>query len=109
MGVSKDETANRKAATTTSAKSPAYSGSHVATPDTALDWGLVDPALLQRTVGAVTRAGDAVSFARGAHGRWLSCTVLAGGEKYRYPCESVEGCELVLERIEIEAQARTSR
>jgi len=106
MGVSKDEQANRKVHSPDSGKKPAYTGSHVETPETPLEWGVVDPATLQRAVSAVTVAGDAISFARGAHGRWLSVTVLAGGEKYRYPCTTVEGCEIVLDQIENEARRR---
>jgi len=106
MGVSKDEATNRKAPTPGATKRPAYSGQAMDNTAAGLDWGLVDPAILQRAVSSVTAAGDAISFARGARGRWLSVTVLADGEKYRQQGDSVESAELVLENVERDAHNR---
>jgi len=107
MGVSKDEQMNRKAAGPAAPKRAAYSGAESDHTVQGLDWGVVDPAILQRAVSAVTAAGDAISLARGARGRWLSVTILADGNKYRDQGATVEYVEQILERVCDEAQLRT--
>jgi hypothetical protein len=47
-----------------------------------LSWGSVEPSLVSDCIEAVNATGDAISFARGANGAWLSLTILSGGNRY---------------------------
>lgn len=105
MGISKDEQSNRRAPKTTASGTSPYSGTQVQTGNGGLDWGYADNALLQRCTSAVTARGDAISFARGAHGAWLSLTILSGGEKYKKVAFTLEEADYILEQTAKEAQA----
>jgi len=76
-----------------------YGGVSTATPGVVLGWDAVNEMLLAETVAAVNRAGDAITFARGAHGRWLSVTILCGEGNSTHRAFSQEDAEQILQDI----------
>jgi hypothetical protein len=81
-----------------------YSGTSEPAGPGGLWWGQADPATLARCIDSVNGAGDAISFARGARGAWLSATILSGGERFKKTATSIEQAELLLEETENEAR-----
>ena len=56
----------------------------------ALDWGCVDPVILQDCIVAVNKCGDGISLAQGMRGDWISVTVLADGDRPRWTARTTE-------------------
>lgn len=81
-----------------------YSGTVEQSGGGGLWWGQADPGAFQRCVDAVNGAGDAISFARGARGAWLSATILSGGQRFKKTATSLEQADMLLEETENEAR-----
>lgn len=82
-------------------KAPAnpYGGVPQVGPTEVLGWDNVNEMLLAEAVAATNRAGDAVTFARGAHGRWLSVTILCGEGNSTLRAFTQEEAEDILQNI----------
>jgi hypothetical protein len=65
-----------------------------------LDWSRTGGRILVETIAAVNRVGDAISFAAGAHGRWLSTTVLDNEGRHTDRYETMEQAEQALLAIQ---------
>jgi hypothetical protein len=84
-----------------------YGGVEHSSAGEVLGWDAVNSMLLAEAVAAVNRAGDAITFARGAHGRWLSVTVLCGEGNSTLRAFSMEEAEDVLQNLVRVASARS--
>jgi hypothetical protein len=62
--------------------------------------------MVVETIAAVNRAGDALSFARGGRGRWLSTTLLCQEGRFTERYSTMEEAEQDLLRIQREARTR---
>lgn len=76
-----------------------YGGLPTVPPQEVLGWDAVNPMLLAEAAAAVNRAGDAITLARGAHGRWLSVTILCGDGNSTHRAFTMEEAESILQNI----------
>jgi hypothetical protein len=106
MGVDRSEK-DRRAPMPLQKQRPSYGGVPLNGHFTPLDWTQVNPELVTGTIAAVNRAGDAISFARGAKGRWLSVTLLSGDGGGTFRCFDVDEAEAQLQAILKTADARS--
>jgi len=83
-----------------------YGGLPTTGPTEPLGWDVVNSMLLTEAIAAVNRCGDALSFARGARGRWLSVTVLCGDGNSTQRAFDMEEAEQILQHIIKVATAR---
>lgn len=105
MGRSPDEQTNRKPAQPVPNK-PSYGGIDNSGSGEELDWTMPDQDLLTATIADVNRAGDAISFASGSHGRWLSFTVLTSDGKHTKRATSVAEANDLLREVQRVARQR---
>jgi hypothetical protein len=61
-----------------------YGPGNATTSNGGCDWTQVNELVLVETIAAVAACGDAISFARGRRGDWISVTILANGERPRW-------------------------
>jgi hypothetical protein len=106
VGVNKQATIKPSNNAPRAASNPYGGVEHSSTGDV-LGWDAVNSMLLAEAVAAVNRAGDAITFARGAHGRWLSITILCGEGNSTLRAFSMEEAESVLQDLIRVASARS--
>lgn len=80
-----------------------YTGQSQQSGPGGLWWGQADPATFQRCVDQVNAVGDAISFARGARGAWVSVTILSGGERFKKVATTIEEMDALLDETWNEA------
>lgn len=105
MGVMKSAATKPSNAAPKSPTNP-YGGASTSQHVEPLGWDCVNSMLLTEAIAATNRVGDALTFARGAHGRWLSVTVLCGDGNSTHRAFSMEEAEEILQHIVRVAGAR---
>jgi len=68
-------------------------------PDTEFSWGSVDGELIRYAIEAVTRRGDAISFAVNRTRTAGSVTILAGAERPRWYVQNVTEASALLTQL----------
>lgn len=63
------------------------------------DWNEVDHGLLARAVDTVTKRGHAISFALNRSGTTGCVTILAGDERPKYYCETLDEADDLLGQL----------
>jgi len=93
-------------AATPEAPASGYGPGNAAVAVGGLSWTQVDDGILAETIAAVASVGDAISFAAGRRGAWLSITVLSDGERPRWEARSVQEANTILVDIGNAARRR---
>lgn len=91
---------------TTEASTSVYGPGNAAVHVGGLDWNMVEAGILAETIAAVSAVGDAISFAQGRRGAYLSVTVLSGGERPKWEARDVQEMNGILVKIGNAARAR---